>query len=59
MVVGEINGFGNLWIKCGKALLNCLGPLVVDSSVIWSLVSIFSYLPSCTILSWIDVTEYD
>lgn len=37
----------------------CLGALVVDSSVILSLASILSYLPSCTVLSWIDVTEYD
>ena len=37
----------------------CLGALDVDSSVIWSLVSILFYLPICASLSWIDVTEYD
>lgn len=45
-----------MW-KCFANL--CLGALVVDSSVILSLVSILSYLLSCTVLSWIDVTEYD
>lgn len=55
-----MDDFGTLWIKCGKTFAKlCLGALVVDSSVIWSPVSILSYLPSCTTLSWIDVTEYD